>query len=262
MNIHVDRTQENKSQKFSSANFQKQNADQCTFGFEDNRSESIAQRKLQQMANNSTQTTQLKDFQEMANNRPEASRGTQLEDRVGSDTSYQHQPIQNKDNNPANNIIQRMVSVNLLINGDDKKKIRAQGKVKDFKGGTTAGSLGWVGVTSYRSDYTISDGTNADVGDVGPLKNSFTNPEAGHVLARQNGGDGTDTWNVFAQDGGTNNGKYKSFEIGMRKDLDLYDDDDDVKFTSYLAGTNIEEGGTIVDEGLSDAMSISSEDSD
>ena len=115
--------------------------------------------------------------------------------------------------------------------------------------------------TSYRSSYEISDEEYENKASVGPLQNSFTNPEAGHVLARQNGGDGADSDNIFVQDGGTNNGVYKKFENEMCKCLDLYDADADVVFTSYLAGDNITKGD-IADAALSNASSISSEDSD
>jgi len=241
MNTHVEKTKENKRQSVANAVTQKQGGGEPTFQFVDNRPEAITQRKLQEMANNSPQAKQVAQLQLMANKRSQA-------------LTIQHDTTMST--------IQRMVSVDLLTDNDDKKKIRAKGNVEDFQGGTSAGTHGWVGVTSYRSRYEITDGTHEDTGSVGPLKNDFTNPEAGHVLAKQNGGDGADTWNIFAQDGGTNNGKYKSFEISMRNDLNKYDDDDEVTFTSYLAGVDIEEGGNIADEGLSDAMSISSEDSD
>jgi hypothetical protein len=241
MNTHADKIQKNKSLSVANAVSQKQSGGESEFQFVDNRPEAIAQRKLQEMASNSPQVLQLKAFQKTAN------------------IKKQSLSIQN---DSVTNPIQRMVSVDLLIDDEDKKKIRAEGKVKDFQGGTSAGSYGWLGVTSYRSSYKISDGTYVDSGEVGALKNDFTNPEAGHVLAKQNGGDGSDTWNIFAQDGGTNNGKYKSFENDMRKDLNKYEDNDNVKFTSYLAGTDIEDSGKIVNAGQSDAESISSEDSD
>lgn len=163
----------------------------------------------------------------------------------------------------ANNSSQTMQLATVILETDTakKKKIRAEGTVDEFQDGTSAGSNGWLGVEKYRAYYSVSDSKCENKGESGTFKNDYTNPEAGHVLAKQNGGDGSDAENIFGQDGGTNNGKYKSFEIAMRKDLDKYDDDDDVKFTSYLAGTNIT-SGKIADAGLSDAESISSEDSD
>lgn len=155
----------------------------------------------------------------------------------------------------------QLATVILQTDTSTKKKIRAEGTVDEFKNGSSPGKKGWLGVESYRSYYSITDGTHENTGSVGPFANDFTNPEAGHVLAQQNGGNGKDPENIFAQDGGTNNGKYKAFEIKMRKDLDLYEDDDTVKFTSYLKGGNIT-AGKIADAGGAAGMDISSDDSD
>lgn len=166
--------------------------------------------------------------------------------------------------NNSSEAIQRRVDVYLETGSTKKKKtITAQGKVKEFKNGTKAGTKGWVGVTKYRAWYQIDseDGKFQNKNSVGPLQNDFTNPEAGHVLAKQNGGKGTDSENIFAQDGGTNNSTYKSFETDMRNTLNSYDNDDNVRFVCYLEGENIKEG-IISDAGLSDASSISSEDID
>ncbi|WP_193317084.1 DNA/RNA non-specific endonuclease [Janthinobacterium sp. FT14W] len=133
--------------------------------------------------------------------------------------------------------------------------------MKDFKGGTSAGNKGWVGVEKYRARYEVKskDGKFSDSGAIEPLYNDFTNPEAGHVLGKQNGGNGRDPKNVFAQDGGTNNSKYKAFENRMRNALDLYDAKDKVKFVCYLAGSNIKQG-VITDAGMDTASDISSDD--
>ena len=53
MNTHADKTQENKSQSVSNVESQMQSGGESTFKFVDNRPEAIAQRKLQEMANNS-----------------------------------------------------------------------------------------------------------------------------------------------------------------------------------------------------------------
>lgn len=156
-------------------------------------------------------------------------------------------------------VVQRMANVKLTFNTAAKKKLVATGKVKDFAHGTTAGKTGWLGVTSYRARYKIEDKKNLDKDSVGPLQNVFTNPEAGHVLGQQNGGNGKDPENIFAQDGGTNNGKYKAFEGRMRKALNLYAANDPVEFVAYLTGTNIT-SGKIADAGKGPAMDISSEE--
>ncbi len=157
--------------------------------------------------------------------------------------------------------IQRIKKVSLVTNKKTKKSIWAKGQVKDFKGGTSAGNNGWVGVETYRARYQVEskDGQFSDSGAIDPLYNDFTNPEAGHVLAKQNGGNGMDPKNVFAQDGGTNNSKYKAFENRMRNALDLYDAKDKVTFVCYLAGTDIKQG-VIADAGMDTASDISSDD--
>ncbi len=52
MNTHADKTQENKSQSVANELSQKQGSGESTFQFVDNRPEAVAQRKLQEMANN------------------------------------------------------------------------------------------------------------------------------------------------------------------------------------------------------------------
>ena len=67
MNTHAGKTQENKSQSAANRVSQKQSGDASTFQFVDNRPEGIAQRKHQELANNSPQMKQLRAFQEIAN---------------------------------------------------------------------------------------------------------------------------------------------------------------------------------------------------
>jgi hypothetical protein len=67
MNTHANQTQENKSQSVANEISKKQSGGESTFRFVDNRPEAVAQRKLQEMANNSPRVTQLKAFQDMAN---------------------------------------------------------------------------------------------------------------------------------------------------------------------------------------------------
>jgi hypothetical protein len=54
MNTHTDKAQENKSQAVSNSLTQKEGGSESTFQFADNRPESIAQRKIQVMVNNSS----------------------------------------------------------------------------------------------------------------------------------------------------------------------------------------------------------------
>ncbi|MBX3639896.1 MAG: DUF4157 domain-containing protein [Nitrosomonas sp.] len=83
MNIHADKTQENKSKSLANSVAKKQGDNESTFQFVDNRPEAIMQRKLQEMANNSPQALQLRVFQGMAN----------------SYSARQQQLIQKKENN-------------------------------------------------------------------------------------------------------------------------------------------------------------------
>lgn len=157
-------------------------------------------------------------------------------------------------------VVQRAINVKLSSSSsDDKKVIYAKGQVDEFSNGSTAGTKGWLGVESYRAQFTVEDEETEIKDSVGPLKNDFTNPEAGHVLGQQNGGNGKDPENIFAQDGGTNNGIYKAFEGRMRKALNQYEDEDDVTFIAYLAGDDIS-SGKIADAGKGPGMDISSEE--
>ena len=68
MNTHADKTQENKSQSVANTVTQKQGGGESTFQFVDNRPKAVAQRKLQERANNSPQVKQTAQLQAMANN--------------------------------------------------------------------------------------------------------------------------------------------------------------------------------------------------
>lgn len=68
MKSHADKTQENKSQDVANNISRKKSENETTFQFLDIRRETVAQRKLQEMANNNPQVSQLKAFQKMANN--------------------------------------------------------------------------------------------------------------------------------------------------------------------------------------------------
>jgi len=68
MNTHADQTKENKSQAVSNALSQKESDGVSAFQFVDNRPEAVAQRKLQEIANNSSRVNQLKAYRDVANN--------------------------------------------------------------------------------------------------------------------------------------------------------------------------------------------------
>ena len=82
MQIRADKNQKNKSQSVSTVDSQMQSGSKSTFQFEYNRPETIAQRKLQELAINSPQVKQAAQLQAMANK-----------------YSAQQQPIQKKENN-------------------------------------------------------------------------------------------------------------------------------------------------------------------
>ena len=67
MNTHFDKAQGKKSQSAANAT-QKQRSGKSTVPFKDNRSEAIAQRKMQEMANNSLQVQQAAQLQTNINN--------------------------------------------------------------------------------------------------------------------------------------------------------------------------------------------------
>jgi len=83
MYAQVEKPKDNKSPLSGNAVFQKQSGGESTFQFEDNRPESVKQRKLQEMASNSPQTKQ----------------SFQLQSLVDNHSIRQHQLIQKKENN-------------------------------------------------------------------------------------------------------------------------------------------------------------------
>ena len=98
MITRADKTQENKSQSVAKAVSQKQSSGESTFRFVDNRPEAIAQRKLEEMANNSPQVRQLKAFQDMADNSYQAKQLAQLQ-AMADNNCPQQKPTQKKENN-------------------------------------------------------------------------------------------------------------------------------------------------------------------
>ena len=78
MNTHAEKNQENKSQSVASQLFQKRSASAPTFQFVGVHPETIAQRKLQEIADNSPQVKQLRAFQEMANYKTQVRQAAQV----------------------------------------------------------------------------------------------------------------------------------------------------------------------------------------
>ena len=191
----------------------------------DERPSAIAQARLREIAAASPQAKQLKALQGL---------------------TAAHRPIQ------------RAINVVLTTNQPNRKTLRAEGTVGEFAGGSSAGDRGWVNVDKYRGSYVVTTGKYIYSHSSPNMPNVFATPERGHALAKQNGGNGADPENVFAQDGGSNNGPYKSFENTMRRRLDRSLDHRKVVFSCYLEGTNIVEGD-IADAAMDEASEIDSD---
>lgn len=155
--------------------------------------------------------------------------------------------------------VQRQALIIVEDKDDEKVVISASGEARDFSGGTKAKNNGWNGVRKYSAVAKVGN----TVLSSGMINNQFIVAQAGHILAEQNGGDGDDPENVFAQEGGVNNGPYRSrFENPMRKALNNARQRDDVYFRAVLygyPGERITKGPL---EKISDDLDGSSEDSD
>lgn len=79
MNTYTNKTQENKSQSLSNTVYQKKGRSTSSFQFVDNRPEADAQRKLQEMANNSSQFSQQRTLQYIADNRPQVKQDSNIQ---------------------------------------------------------------------------------------------------------------------------------------------------------------------------------------
>ena len=99
MKTQADRIQENKSQSVSNGKSELRSGGKSTFQFVDNRLEAVAQRKLQEIANNSTHAIQLRAFRNMANNTPQANKIAKFQATADNHTAERQKPIQKKENN-------------------------------------------------------------------------------------------------------------------------------------------------------------------
>lgn len=126
MNTRAEKIKENKKQPVSASSFQIQSGGEPTFQFEDNRPETIAQRKLQEMVNNSPQAKQAAQLQAMADNH----------------SSKQQKPIQKKENNTGlpdnlksgieNLSGYSMDDVNVHYNSDKPAQLQAHAYAQGF----------------------------------------------------------------------------------------------------------------------------------
>jgi len=98
MNAHAEKRQVNKSRSVTNEFPQKQSGGDSTFQFVDNRPEAIAQRKVQELANNSPRVKQSMAFQEMAKNSHQAKQAAQFQVMANNSTAQHLESIQKKQN--------------------------------------------------------------------------------------------------------------------------------------------------------------------
>jgi hypothetical protein len=79
MNTYADKMQGYRSQSVKNSICQKQHGGTSNFQLMDNRPEAIVQRKLQEIANDSSRVQKMRAFQEMSNNRPQDKLTAQLQ---------------------------------------------------------------------------------------------------------------------------------------------------------------------------------------
>lgn len=98
MSTYADKTQENNSQSVANGEYQMRSSGESIFQFVDDRPEAIAQRKLQEMANNSSKVSQLRALQDMTNNSSQTLQAAQLQAMEDNHSAHQ-QTVQKKENN-------------------------------------------------------------------------------------------------------------------------------------------------------------------
>lgn len=202
--------------------------------FTDNRPETSLQNRVNQLSSHSQQVKQYKTYQRMADAR----------------SSWQMQSVSPQE------VMQRAIDVGVEIR-KGSVVIADSGFVSEYQGGTDAVSYGWNGVEKYKAEAKVANNKPIVLNEI---NNNYRAAEAGHVLAKQNGGKGHDPNNVFAQDGGVNNGPFRTdFENPMRRQLNYAQQDDDVLFRAVLYGKNITQGPLIK---RGDDLYDSSEDTD
>jgi len=152
MYAQVEKPKENKSHSVQNAVSPKQSGGKSTFQFVDNRPEVIAQRKLQEMANNSPQAKQASQLQAMADNH----------------IAHKHRPFQKKDNNTglSDNLKTRMENLSGM-SLDDVKVHRGSDKPAQLQA------------------HAYAQGTDIHLG---PGQEKHLPHEAWHVVQQKQGG--------------------------------------------------------------------------
>jgi hypothetical protein len=93
MKTRSGKRQENKNQSVANEVSQKRRDGESIFQLIDNRPDAIAQRKLQEIANNIAQGRPLRDFQEIGNNSRQSNKATQLQPMDNDVTRKHESPI-------------------------------------------------------------------------------------------------------------------------------------------------------------------------
>ncbi len=120
MNTHTDKTQEHDNQSVANDRSQSQNQSSATFQFVDNRSSTVAQQKLQEVASNS----------------PQVQQATQLQGIADHHATQQPQPVQKKDadtkaaSSPLPQVVQRVNTI--ADNPNDPTNLAAPGTGEGF----------------------------------------------------------------------------------------------------------------------------------
>ncbi|MDH4474214.1 MAG: hypothetical protein QE487_16530 [Fluviicola sp.] len=121
MNTHAAKTFENvapnhtqKGQSIENSISRTQKGNYLPYSFTDNRSETVAQRKLQEIANTSRQVSQLRVFQDVADNGAKVNQVVQMQKIADTHSIRQQPPIQRKGNDISSEVVQRVVSVSGL----------------------------------------------------------------------------------------------------------------------------------------------------
>jgi len=96
MNTHSEKTSDNKSQSVANEVSQMQNGAESLFQFEDNRPETLSQRKLHEMANHNSKVNQLRVLHEIAINRQNLKLDKQLQAKTCNHTIQQTESVQKR----------------------------------------------------------------------------------------------------------------------------------------------------------------------
>ncbi len=107
MNTHADKAQQSASNAIANSLPKQQIDGKAALEFEDNSPETIAQRKLQELVNNSSRIQQLRSYQKLANNSPQVK---QLRSNQTMANNSKEQTMQRKENLEAETLTEKFES--------------------------------------------------------------------------------------------------------------------------------------------------------